>query len=57
MVGQLVADMLMQFLIERARRVSRAGGYSPLILCGGAKFWIQISVSLDAIQWAKRSSL
>ena len=37
-VGQLVADMLMQFLIERARRVSRVCGYSPLILCGGALF-------------------
>jgi len=34
MVGQLVADMLMQFLIERARRVTHRRGYSPLILVG-----------------------
>jgi hypothetical protein len=34
MVGQLVADMLMQFLIERARRVSQDPGYMQLILFG-----------------------
>lgn len=37
MVGQLVADMLMQFLIERARRVSHVIGYAQLILLGVAK--------------------
>jgi hypothetical protein len=26
--------MFMQFLIERARRVTHQRGYSPLILCG-----------------------
>jgi hypothetical protein len=35
MVGQLVADMLMQVFIERGRRISQEHGYSPLILCGG----------------------
>ena len=34
MVGQLVVELLMQVFIERARRVSRARGYSPLILLG-----------------------
>ena len=34
MVGQLVADMLMQFLIERARRLPHGIGYMQLILCG-----------------------
>ena len=38
MLGQLVADMLMQVFIERARRLSREPGYSPLILCGGVPF-------------------
>ena len=37
MVGQLVADMLMQFLIERARRIAQARGYMQLILLGVAK--------------------
>jgi hypothetical protein len=37
MVGQLVADMLMQFLIERARRVSQQRGYMQLILLGLVK--------------------
>jgi hypothetical protein len=30
--------MFMQFLIERARRLSREDGYSPLILCWGELF-------------------
>jgi len=37
MVGQLVADMLMQFLIERARRLAHNAGYRQLILRGGGK--------------------
>lgn len=36
-VGQLVAAMFMQVFIERARRITRGPGYSPLILCGGAE--------------------
>ena len=48
MVGQLVAEMLMQFLIERARRVSWRRGYSPLIVLGESPFGIQISTFLDA---------
>lgn len=36
MVGQIVADMLMQFLIERARRLPHDIGYMQLILYGGS---------------------
>ena len=34
MVGQLVADMLMQFLIERVRCVAQASGYVHLYFVG-----------------------
>ncbi len=47
MVGQIVAAMFLQVFIERARRIARAHGYSPLILCEGKLSSIQISASLD----------
>src|SRR5436190_3876715 len=46
-VGQLVADMLMQYFIERRRRISRRAGYSPLILSGVRLFLIQIFELVD----------
>ena len=42
MVGQLVADMLMQVFIERVRRIAHRSGYIQLILRGGAVFSIRI---------------
>ena len=39
--------MFMQFLIERARRISRGRGYSPLILRRSELSSIQISELLD----------
>ena len=39
--------MFMQVFIERARRISRDLGYSPLILRGGELSSIQISALID----------
>jgi len=47
-VGQLVADMFMQVLIERVRRVAQQLGYSPLILLGVALFFIRIFGWIDS---------
>ena len=57
MLGQIVAVMFMQFLIERARRISRGLGYSPLILRGGELSSIQISELLDATIARRRLSI
>jgi len=48
-VGQHVADMLMQFFIERGRRISRTAGYGPLILLGVRLFLIQIFELVDGL--------